>query len=157
MQTRHIANQQMQHFENGALLVICFLSQSIQYVHAVICLLEEIKLQVIKPIPPNSDKYDQLLSLMSNSTCRLILSSIIKKPKSANEISTDCKVSVSTVYRKLDKLVDAKLVKITGKITHDKVKTFLFQSTIESVKTQFSEDVLIVEITKNKELESLGL
>lgn len=57
-----------------------------------------------------------------------VLSSISDLPKSAKEISSECYLSISTVYRKLHFMHQKGLLKTSGIITDNGVKTRKFAS-----------------------------
>jgi len=55
-----------------------------------------------------------------------VLSSIMNLPKSAKEISSECSIPISTVYRKLYLMHQKGLLKTSGNITDNGVKTRKF-------------------------------
>ena len=55
-----------------------------------------------------------------------VLSSIVDLPKSAKEISGECDLPISTVYRKLHFMHQKGLLKTSGTITDNGVKTKKF-------------------------------
>ena len=68
-----------------------------------------------KPTALQVDKYDinqKIIKTLADLESRTILFSIKKTPKLAEEISHDKKIPISTVYKKLEKLMELALVKI---------------------------------------------
>ena len=55
-----------------------------------------------------------------------ILFSLTSSPKSAKRISEDTGISITTVYRKIKKLKESQLVAISGCITDEGTKQFLY-------------------------------
>ena len=90
-----------------------------------------------------------ILEMFADKYCKLILHTTLEKPKSAMEISIEKKIPISTVYRRLQTLYNAKLLAISGSISQDGKKYFLYQSKIKSISVQFDLNVLSIEITPN--------
>lgn len=64
--------------------------------------------------------------LFKDKNLMKILSSVMNSPKSAKEISTECNLPISTVYRKLHLMHHKGLLKTSGIITDNGVKTRKF-------------------------------
>jgi len=58
---------------------------------------------------PTTGEYDRILSLLSDQGCRTILCAA-DAPKTASELAGVCDISLSTVYRKVDSLVETPLL-----------------------------------------------
>ena len=56
----------------------------------------------------------------------------------------------STVYRKIARMADLKLLKITGIISPEGKKIFLYQSKIKSIYTKFEGGFIHMEIVPNE-------
>lgn len=95
------------------------------------------------------DKKDAILEMLSDKYCRAIIESTMNSPKSAIEISSDCNIPISTVYRRLQNLYDSKLLAISGAITTEGKKHFLYKSRIRSIFTRFNGSDVEVEIVPN--------
>lgn len=98
----------------------------------------------------DGQKQDSLLEIMSDKYCRTILNAIMYKPKSALEISSECKVPISTVYRRIQTLHDAKMLYTSGSISDDGKKFFLYKSRVKEIQTQFKEGEVQVELVFNQ-------
>lgn len=59
-------------------------------------------------------KMDTILDTVSDRYSRTILKATLNKPKTALEISAEYQIPISTVYRRLQNLHDAKLLRISG-------------------------------------------
>lgn len=77
-----------------------------------------------------SEQKDVILEVLSDKYFRSVLKAITNTPKSAIEITSETEIPMSTVYRRLQTLHDNKLVSISGMITDDGKKTFLYKSKI---------------------------
>ena len=93
---------------------------------------------------------DAILEVMSDKYCRAILENTMEKSKSAMEISAETKIPISTVYRRLQTLHDNKLLGITGSISNDGKKYFLYKSKVKAIASTFSGNFVEIEIVPNK-------
>ena len=92
---------------------------------------------------------DAILEVISDKYCRAILETTMDKPKSAMEISAESKIPISTVYRRLQTLHDNKLLGITGSISDDGKKYFLYRSKIKAISSSFRGGFVEIEIIPN--------
>ena len=83
---------------------------------------------------PQLKKYDitqKVIESLADAESRAILFSIIKKGKTAAEISEKCKIPLSSVYKKLSDLEDLTLVEVEKWLVSDKGRKFkIFKSRI---------------------------
>ncbi|KEQ57443.1 hypothetical protein SCCGRSA3_00237 [Marine Group I thaumarchaeote SCGC RSA3] len=63
----------------------------------------------------------------SDEQTMTILQSLIDSPKSAQQLSHECNIPISSVYRKLQILKEKQLLVTSGSVTDDGVKTIFFQ------------------------------
>ncbi len=96
-----------------------------------------------------TEKKDAILEVMSDKYCRSILENTMDKPKSAMEISAETKIPISTVYRRLQTLHDNKLLGISGSISDDGKKYFLYRSKIKAISTTFNGNYVEIEVVPN--------
>jgi len=92
---------------------------------------------------------DAVLEVMSDKYCRAIIKNTMEKPKSAMEISGETKIPISTVYRRLQTLHDNKLLGISGSISDDGKKYFLYKSKVKAIATSFNGSDIEIEIVPN--------
>jgi hypothetical protein len=92
---------------------------------------------------------DVLLRILADKYSRAILDATIDSPKSAIEISAECKIPISTAYRRVQELHDSKLLGISGSINDDGKKYFLYKSKIKSIMACFNGGLLEIEIVPN--------
>lgn len=90
-----------------------------------------------------------ILEILADNYCRLILHDTLDKSKSVMEISHEQKIPISTVYRRLQILSDAKLLTISGSINRDGKKYFLYKSKIRSIFVKCNLDTFNVELIPN--------
>lgn len=92
---------------------------------------------------------EAVLEVMADKYCRAILEITMEKPKSAMEISAETKIPISTVYRRLQTLHDNKLLGISGSISDDGKKYFLYKSKIKGISTTFNGSYVEIEVVPN--------
>jgi hypothetical protein len=95
------------------------------------------------------ERKDAILQIISDKYCRAILETTMDKPKSAMEISAESKIPISTVYRRLQSLHDNKLLGISGTISDDGKKYFLYRSRIKSISSSFIGGFVEIEVVPN--------
>jgi hypothetical protein len=92
---------------------------------------------------------DAMLRILADRYSRAILDATMDLPKSAIELSVECKIPISTAYRRVQELHDNKLLGISGSINEDGKKYFLYKSKIKSIVACFSGGSLEIEIIPN--------
>ena len=97
----------------------------------------------------DDEKKQVILEVLADKYCKQILHTTLEKPKSAMEISSENKIPISTVYRRLQTLYDGKLVKISGSINEDGKKYFLYKSKVKSISMKCDLEETIIEIVPN--------
>jgi hypothetical protein len=102
----------------------------------------------------DDSRKDAILEVMSDKYCRAILEISMEKPKSAMEISADTRIPISTVYRRLQTLHDNKLLGISGSISDDGKKYFLYKSKVKAIATSFNGSNVEIEIVPNINFKS---
>lgn len=96
-----------------------------------------------------TERKDSILEIVSDKYCRAILESIMNMPKSVIEITTETKIPMSTVYRRIQSLHDNRLVAISGTITDEGKRLFLYKSKIKGIQSTFKNGKTEVELTIN--------
>jgi len=94
-------------------------------------------------------KNDALLSVFSDRYCRSILEATMNKPKAVTEIAAETKIPLSTIYRRIQTLHDNRLLHISGMISNDGKKLFLYKSRVKGFKSRYHEGKIEVELTFN--------
>jgi predicted transcriptional regulator len=97
----------------------------------------------------DDERKDTILEIMSDKYCRAIIESTINTPKSVIEISAECGIPISTIYRRLQNLRDSKLLGISGSITSEGKKHFLYKSKVRAVTSVFNGSNVEVQMVPN--------
>jgi len=97
----------------------------------------------------DDERKQVILEILADKYCKQILHNTLEKPKSAMEISGEKKIPISTVYRRLQTLYDAKLLSISGSINQDGKKYFLYKSRVKSISLQCDLEVTTIELVSN--------
>jgi predicted transcriptional regulator len=97
----------------------------------------------------DDERKQVILEILADKYCKAILHNTLEKPKSAMEISGEKKIPISTVYRRLQTLYDAKLLAISGSINQDGKKYFLYKSRVKSIFLTCDLEVTTVELAPN--------
>jgi len=97
----------------------------------------------------NETQKNDLLNVLADDYSRNILNRIIEIPKSGVQLSNETGIPASTVYRKLSRMADLKLMKITGIISPEGKKIFLYQSKVKSIYAKFEGGFVNMEIIQN--------
>ena len=92
---------------------------------------------------------DTLLEILADKYSRTILESTIDMPKSAIDLSNECGIPISTAYRRVQRLHAHKLLGISGSISQDGKKYYLYKSKVKSIMTCFNSGSIEVEIVPN--------
>ena len=104
-----------------------------------------------KPVQEETTK-EALLEVLADKYSRDILESTLEMPKSTIDLSSECGIPISTAYRRVQLLHHHKLLGISGSISQDGKKYFLYKSKVKSIVTCFSNGSLDVEIVPNSGL-----
>jgi len=90
-----------------------------------------------------------ILESLADGYCKQILKNTVEKPKSAMVISEEERIPLSTVYRKLQKLYDGKLLAISGSINRDGKRYFLYMSKIQEITIHCDLEETTIECVLN--------
>jgi len=90
-----------------------------------------------------------ILEMLADKYSKQILQSIMDNPKSVTDITAETRIPVSTVYRRIQLLHDNKIVSISGTISDDGKKYFLYRSKIRSVSITSDCYFTKIEIVPN--------
>ncbi len=97
----------------------------------------------------DEQRKEAILSIVSDKYCRQILNLTMDKPKSAMELSSDSKIPISTVYRRIQTLHDNKLVGVTGLISSEGKKYFLYKSKVKAITTSCNGNEIEIQVVPN--------
>lgn len=106
--------------------------------------------EIGKDIVINEDtKKQKIVEIFSDQNTRAILSAIVTKSKSASEISDESKIPLNTVYRKLHRLVENRMIAISGCIDTRGRRNYLYKSKIRSLRMAFTNEGLAIHVITN--------
>ena len=88
------------------------------------------------------EKIQSILEIMADKYSREL-------PKSACRISQETGIPISTVYRRIQKLQDAGVVRVSGEINLEGKKHFLYQSKVKAISSKVAGEFINVEIIPN--------
>ena len=93
------------------------------------------------------EKKEDILLVLADKTCRTIITSTIDKSKSAIEISNEYGISVASVYRRMEILLNNKIVTPSAIISKNGKKTFFYKANINHIQTWFDINGVEVKIS----------
>ncbi len=97
----------------------------------------------------DEQRKEAILNIISDKYCRQILNSTMDRPKSAMELSSESKIPISTVYRRIQTLHDNKLVGVTGLISSEGKKYFLYKSKVKSIMSSCDGNQIEIQVVPN--------
>ena len=102
---------------------------------------------------PQLKKYDitqKVIEALADAESRAIIFSIIRKGKTANELSTTLKIPLSSVYKKLTDLQNLTLIEIEKTVLSDKGKRFkIYKSRINKAEILIKKPEPILSLSAN--------
>lgn len=97
----------------------------------------------------DEQRKEAILNIVSDKYCRQILYSTIDMPKSAMELSSESKIPISTVYRRIQTLHDNKLVGVSGLISAEGKKYFLYKSKVKAITSSCNGNGIEIQVVPN--------
>ncbi|MCH7648988.1 MAG: helix-turn-helix transcriptional regulator [Thaumarchaeota archaeon] len=97
----------------------------------------------------DDERKEAILGIVSDRYCRQILYSTIDRPKSVMEISYENKIPISTVYRRIQTLHDNKLVGVSGLISSEGKKYFLYKSKVKAIMSSYDGNQIEIKVIPN--------
>lgn len=104
------------------------------------------------PLMSDASALSDVLDALGDPDCRTIIGHL-EKPRSATELSGVCEIPLSTMYRKLELLSDASLLKEHTRINTDGQHTILYAIAFDAVRFDLDEKQSVsVAITRRREI-----
>jgi Fe2+ or Zn2+ uptake regulation protein len=94
-------------------------------------------------------KKQMILEIISDSYCRRILCATTAKYCSVQTISEEENIPLSTVYRRLHRLINEKILSVSGTIADNGKKNFFYKSKIKRILIENEDGKLKIEIVPN--------
>ena len=105
---------------------------------------------VLNGVPiEQKEKIEVILQIMADKYSRDLLRITQDLPKSAFKIADETGIPISTVYRRIQKLQDAGVVRVSGEINLEGKKHFLYQSKVKAISSKIAGEFINVEIIPN--------
>ena len=102
---------------------------------------------------PQLKKYDitqKVIEALADAESRAIIFSIIRKGKTANELSTMLKIPLSSVYKKLTDLENLTLIKIEKTVLSENRKRFkIYKSRINKAEIMIKKPEPVLSLSSN--------
>lgn len=92
------------------------------------------------PTPVADEHHRALLDALQDPDCRAILEATSEAARSANELSEECDVPLSTAYRKLDLMTDAGLLTECTRIRRSGKHASEYVRCVEDVHISVADD-----------------
>lgn len=86
----------------------------------------------------DADGGERVLTALSDPTCRTLLRRLAE-PKTVEELSEECDVPISTLYRKVDELTEADLVEQQIVIRQGWQQTTQYEATFEELTVSIDD------------------
>jgi len=102
-----------------------------------------------EPLKIIQEQQKTILKTIVDSQYKVILECIRSKSKSTHQISRETGISISNTYRKLHDLNKKKILIVSGGITSDGKREFLYKSKIREIITELHEGKTVVKIYSN--------
>ena len=104
---------------------------------------------------PQLKKYDvtqKVVSMLADAESRTILFSIVKKGKTASELSQKYKIPLSSVYKKISDLEELTLIKVDSCRISDSGRKFkIYKSRIKNAEINIKKPEVSIILTPNGE------
>jgi DNA-binding HxlR family transcriptional regulator len=99
---------------------------------------------------------EDVLELLDDDYARAILTATSAEPMSANTLSERCDASVTTIYRRLDRLQDCDLVEEQLQPQPDGNHYKVYASRLESFSVSFEDGEMRADITREPAEEDVA-
>ena len=91
---------------------------------------------------------EEILALLDDDYARAILRETVSQAKSAKELSDACDVSLSTVYRRTERLVEAGLLAERRMTPLDQAHYSLYEAQLDELTVRLTADGLAIDMTE---------
>lgn len=94
----------------------------------------------------NDDRADELSERFGQERVRQILATTSRDPKSARELSEECDVALSTIYRRVEEMVASDLLVERAQIESDGSHHSVYQANIDHLDIDSDDGTIEVNI-----------
>ena len=105
---------------------------------------------VLNGVPiEQKEKIEEILQIMADKYSRDLLRVTQNFPKSAFKIADETGIPISTVYRRIQKLQNNDAIRVSGEISMEGKKHFLYQSKVKAISSKVTGEFIHVEVIPN--------
>ncbi|WP_436900527.1 ArsR/SmtB family transcription factor [Halovenus halobia] len=95
---------------------------------------------------PTTDRSDELLELLGQERVRQILSAASREPRSAKELSEECDVALSTIYRQVEDMVESELLVERTQLESDGSHHSVYEANIDHLDVDIEDGTIDVSV-----------
>jgi len=99
----------------------------------------------------SNDRSDELLELLGQERVREILAATSRNPKSAKELSEECDVAPSTIYRRVERLQAQRLLDAEQRIDPDGHHYEVYAASLQRVTVELTEDGIELDVDRGED------
>lgn len=92
------------------------------------------------------DRSDELLELLGQERVRQILAATSRDPRSAKELSEECDVALSTIYRRVEDMVASDLLVERTRIESDGSHHSVYEANIDHLDVDIDDGTIDVSV-----------
>ena len=92
------------------------------------------------------DRSDELLELLGQESVRQILAATSRDPRSARELSEECDVALSTIYRRVEDMVASDLLVERTRIESDGSHHSIYEANIDHLDIDIEDGTIDVSV-----------
>lgn len=92
------------------------------------------------------DRSDELLKLLGQERVRQILAATSRDPKSAAELSEECDVALSTIYRRVEDMIASDLLVERTRIESDGSHHSVYEANVDHLDVDIDEGTIDVSV-----------
>lgn len=94
----------------------------------------------------SNDRSDELLELLGQERVRQIMAATSRDAKSAKELSEECDVALSTIYRRVEEMVASDLLVKRTRIESDGSHHSVYEANIDHLDVDIDEGTIDVSV-----------
>ena len=94
----------------------------------------------------NDDRSDELLALLGRERVREILAATSRGPRSAKELSEECDVALSTIYRRVEDMLESDLLVERTRIESDGSHHSVYEANVDHLDVDVDDGAIEVSV-----------
>ncbi|WP_302081299.1 winged helix-turn-helix domain-containing protein [Salinibaculum rarum] len=92
------------------------------------------------------DHADDLLELLGQQRVRQILAATSRDPKSAKELGEECDVALSTIYRRVEEMIESDLLVERTRIESDGSHHSVYEANVDHLDIDIDDGTIDVDV-----------